>query len=277
MKRYWALKACIGTKESQHYLGRFSQGRRPRIGPRDKVILFEKKEGEIVFWANATVVDLLESASETEKREFEITIGEISPFEEPRTSTVLRFSLEKVYRFASPLRHFNRNYLKLEGYDYETIARQLVFWSRTALGLQVEALDTRSRFELAHRFLHKPRRERSHSAFAKELEDFVKEKHLSFARMAVATNQTASSLLARIGYEGGVGLVFPDQGFSPRPIQLDSMLRDSLEMLKLMDGEGPTPFEQMRNEDAESADPHRFPSIFPVTDAEIVSIFMVGR
>lgn len=107
----------------------------PRPDEGDRLIVFKRDdEGAITFVGTSEVL----SATDRDVREEgevirfrTLSFASESVFDEPRTLALLAGSLQKVYRFLDPERHFARPIVKLDFDDYQAIEQNIIATYRT--------------------------------------------------------------------------------------------------------------------------------------------------
>ena len=183
----------------------------------DDVIFFHKHPGVSKFSSHSNVVSVRQDRkSESENAEY-YTIGMISeniPIENPLSTSDLAYSLERVYRYNTPYRHFSNQYIKLSREDYETIISGLIFWSRTAVGMFINELQK----EQLNRFIQELAQIDPESLIPapnyyriwQVLNDFIREEFVGAARLL----KEIHSLVDTLGTEFNLGLEYTKLGLS---------------------------------------------------------------
>lgn len=149
--RYWAVdQNNLDGKELA-----IKSNRRVSISKGDYVILFYRDYRSVEFNSYGRVAEAIrernqnqfyertgENEGEEEGEYYSIVarLAEIIVIENPLTLDDLAYSLEKVYRYDRPYRHFSRQYVALSLEDFETITNGLIYWSRTTFGVFINAL-----------------------------------------------------------------------------------------------------------------------------------------
>ena len=116
-----------------------------RLEAGDRFVVFERKD-EIVFVAKGEVVSIADRIEAEEGSSEPVTvrlvqISEVEPLDEPRSLIVVAGSLEKIYRYIDPQRHFiGRNILKLSKNDFQTIDTGRLYLSRSVFRFLFSAL-----------------------------------------------------------------------------------------------------------------------------------------
>jgi len=211
---YWAVGAT--TLIDKQFTITKSRGF-AQIHKGDDVIFFDKHPRGVNFTSYSNVVSVRQDRkSESENAEFYTIarISEITPIENPLSASDLAYSLERVYRYNKPYRHFYRQYVSLSRVDYETIISGLIFWSRTAFGIFINELQREqlNRFiqELAQinpeLLLPAP----DYSRVWQVLNDFIQEEFLGAASLL----KEIHSLVDTLGTEFNLGLEYTELGLS---------------------------------------------------------------
>ena len=109
---------------------------RPRLEVGDLLILFDKRSDDLYFTGTSAVVsatDVSQPAEETGERKTIrlIEISKINDLDHEQRLSVLSGSLEKVYRFLDPQRHFMHRIVKLSQKDYRTITEGRIYVDRS--------------------------------------------------------------------------------------------------------------------------------------------------
>lgn len=133
---YWAIDMnCVWNNKVK-----IESRRKVSVSDKDKLVLFKRHYDTVTFYsagsARNSKIDSVESSFL-----YTCDIEELEQFENTIDLGVFRYSLEKVYRYKEPARHFRRRYLHLSESDYQTIVRGEIFWPRTAFGLFANKLD----------------------------------------------------------------------------------------------------------------------------------------
>lgn len=134
------LKASTFAMESQ---------RRPSIRVGDQVLVFERtSDDDVRFTHTASIAAASTSGESDESQVFKATLADPVPFDPPRELGDFTYSLQKVYRFEAPGRHFRNRYTSLTDKDYKTLVKANIFWARTAFGFFLSPLpeETREQF-----------------------------------------------------------------------------------------------------------------------------------
>ena len=156
VKRYFAIdRSAIHGLRVEIRLTRPA----PRLEVGDSLVIFEKQPDDIHFTGRSMVLsarDLtpaIEDAGEQAATRL-VDMSEIINLENPQRLTVICGSLERVYRFLDPQRHFLHKIVTLSQNDYETITDAEIHVSRsvfrklfTALPLAVKAEFVRRHIE----------------------------------------------------------------------------------------------------------------------------------
>src|SRR6266446_1488605 len=140
-KRYFAVdKRKFANGQIRLKLGAF----RPRLGRDDALLIYERREDDLIFTAYTTVESVQEQEEDAGRFQT-ASAAQLSAVDGERRLSVLAGSLEKVYRFLDPERHFRRGIVRLSREDYETIIENAIDIDRsifrylfTALPLQVQ-------------------------------------------------------------------------------------------------------------------------------------------
>lgn len=200
----------------------------------DDVIFFHRYSGEVEFISHSNVVSVRQDReSESENAEY-YTIARILeniPIENPLSASDLAYSLEKVYRYNKPYRHFSRQYISLSRGDYETIISGLIFWSRTAFGIFINELhkEQLNRFiqELAHinpgYLLPAP----DYYSVWQVLKDFIQEEFVGAASLL----KEIHNLVDKLGAEFNLGLEYTKLGLSSDDYGESDLLHKQEEIL----------------------------------------------
>lgn len=123
---------------------------RPRIERGDHLITFRRLEDDIEFVATCRALSISDAVLRDEEQEPRriraIEISEIEELEKPRSLVVHAGSLEKVYRFLDPTRHFRSKIVNLSEADFKNLVAGRIFMARsvfrylfTALPLAVQS------------------------------------------------------------------------------------------------------------------------------------------
>ncbi|MBN1367030.1 MAG: hypothetical protein JW967_03800 [Dehalococcoidales bacterium] len=116
------------------------------ISKHDRVVFFSREHSKVEFVSYADVITVdHQTRGKYEEEERYYTIAGISgsnSLENPLSAEDLAYSLEKVYRYKMPFRHFCRQYVWLSKPDFETITHGWIYWARTAFGIFINALQT---------------------------------------------------------------------------------------------------------------------------------------
>ena len=95
---------------------------RPRLENGDPGIAFGRDGDDVSFIGQSSANVLEEREDDNVGRYQLISFGTIDFFPEPRLLSVLAGSLERVYRFLTPERHFMRPIVKLSRNDFDAIS-----------------------------------------------------------------------------------------------------------------------------------------------------------
>lgn len=123
----------------------------PRCVAGSGLIGFERENDDVYFLGTSRV----ESAEEKESngiRRCTVKVDELTDFSRPRRLSVLAGSLEKVYRFLDPDRHFRRNIVGLPKSDYQAIVEERIDLNRSIFRYLFSALplDIQTEFIRSH-------------------------------------------------------------------------------------------------------------------------------
>lgn len=183
----------------------------------DDAIFFYRNPGEVKFISHSNIVSVRQDReSESENTEY-YTIARISeniPIENPLSASDLAYSLEKVYRYNEPYRHFYGQYINLSREDYETIISGLIFWSRTAFGIFINELQR----EQLNRFIQELAQINpefllpapDYYRIWRVLSDFIQEEFVGAASLL----KEIHSLVDTLGTEFNLGLEYTKLGLS---------------------------------------------------------------
>jgi hypothetical protein len=124
--------------------------RQPRFNESDELILFERAEQSVLFIGRTSVLQ-----AETLDREAvqSVSFKQITPFEEERELTALAGSLERVYRFLHPERHFRRKIVRLPEQDFQTIVHNKIDVHRSIFRYLFSALPIELRADFVRRHI----------------------------------------------------------------------------------------------------------------------------
>lgn len=111
----------------------------PRFVTDNDLVGFEKESEEVYFHGTSRVTYVEEKVS-GEIRFRIVEVDELTNFSKPRRLSVLAGSLEKVYRFLEPERHFRRCIVALPKSDFATIVEERVDVYRTVFRYLFSAL-----------------------------------------------------------------------------------------------------------------------------------------
>jgi len=183
----------------------------------DDIVFFSKHPGEAKFVSYSNVVSVRQDReNESENTEY-YTIARISeniPIKNPLRASDLTYSLERVYRYNKPYRHFYRQYVNLSREDYETIISGLIFWSRTAFGIFINELQR----EQLNRFIQELAQINPELLLPapdyyrvwQVLNDFIQEEFVDAASLL----KEIHSLVDTLGTEFNLGLEYTELGLS---------------------------------------------------------------
>lgn len=107
---------------------------RPKAGAR--LVLFERRDNDILFVARMTIVSAPERPEGGEK----YIVKSVERFDTPRLLTVLGGSLQKTRRFLDPGFHFKKWLVALSDADYQTIVKDSPDVTRSVFRLLFHAL-----------------------------------------------------------------------------------------------------------------------------------------
>ena len=135
--KYWAID---NNQRSQETVTLYSK-RQIRIDEGDKIILFIRDRHSVKFISSAVIQNRMGTIGISEQsNRFEFKISPPVMIEHDLSAKDLRFSLEKVYRFSMPEKHFKRRYVSLSKNDFFTIVEKEIHIERTMLGEYLDAL-----------------------------------------------------------------------------------------------------------------------------------------
>jgi hypothetical protein len=136
-RNYFAVRHDAVTGQS--LFTRFGRSR-PRLSKDDSVVLYEKSGRKVDFIGTAAVESVQSEESKGTNIGQEITLTRLQRFPEERPLTCLAGSLQKVYRFMTPERHFQRAIVKLTHADFEAIAQYRIDLHRSIFRYLFSAL-----------------------------------------------------------------------------------------------------------------------------------------
>lgn len=107
-----------------------------RIARGDLIVVFSRDESDVQFRGTCKVTDTRDRPGETSDSGQTIivrsvSVSEVIELQSIQSLKVLSGSLEKVYRYLEPERHFGRNIVKLSQSDYETVTEGRIFIARS--------------------------------------------------------------------------------------------------------------------------------------------------
>ena len=146
--RAWAIDVRYFDANSKAF--RITSKRAISIQPGHVVVAFSRNGGGVTFMWHGAITSRTPEKEEEEAEAIEYVLGVsgVHEFDDgPRDLVDFAFSLVKVYRYEEPWRHFNRSYVSIDTFDFETILKGWVFYARTAFGTFANALPTEKLFE----------------------------------------------------------------------------------------------------------------------------------
>lgn len=115
--------------------------RRPGIVTSDHVILCElRSDAEVVFTAFGVVAQAEVTEDGRDMFVLTATLLDMVQLEPVRSLSDFAYSLQKIYIYELPGRHFLHQYASLGQADLVTLVKGNVFWARTAFGMFVNQL-----------------------------------------------------------------------------------------------------------------------------------------
>lgn len=269
-------------------LGRFGQGRSPRVEPGDSVVLFAYVAAELGFWGEGEVINIqtqqmqspetlgkmtVEEVEATRRSEYYEYFAEIKvtgAFDEKRDLTDLCYSLERVYRFDRPYIHFSRRYVRLSSADVETIRGNEMYWERTAFGILAGALAREDRIAIVPELLAGGNKLTYRTA-VERLHNYVWSHYVALATLVVETHDLVEQGRADGSPVQSVVFVAAEQ---TRPVALGDfaeICRPVAATEKQPDE--PDPFLAL----LENTTPSRLLRVFPVTLQDLLRLLQVHR
>lgn len=119
----------------------------PRFRPGLRLVIFERLNTEVLFVAVAAVTEVERIQDEIPLEQ--VTLAKADVFKKARELRVLAGSLEKVYRFLTPERHFRRNVVALSSRDFSTIVQGRIDVARSIFKYVFAAIPFRMQAEFA--------------------------------------------------------------------------------------------------------------------------------
>jgi len=136
-EHYYAVnKSSISGTIIEHTLGPY----RAHVREDSDLVIFSFSGEEVYFTGTSRTTEVHEREQDDHVVQT-ITIEELRPYPEERRLSVLAGSLEKVYRFLEPSRHFQRRpIIRLTEQDYVTIAKNTIDVYRSTFRILFESL-----------------------------------------------------------------------------------------------------------------------------------------
>jgi hypothetical protein len=147
---YYAVnRASVDENTIEHKVGPF----RARVKSGASIVLFTLS-GEGAFFTGTSVASAVDERVEDERLVQTITIDPTEEFSEPRKLSAMGGSLQKVYRFLEPERHFKfRDIIRLSEQDYMTISDNLIAVHRSVFRFLFSSLPLDVQSDFVRRFI----------------------------------------------------------------------------------------------------------------------------
>lgn len=146
---YAVNAASIEGTTIEHKVGPY----RARVQPRAAFVVFTLHGEEALFTGTSSVTDI-DERSEDDRLVQTITIEPIERFSEARDLSAIAGSLEKVYRFLEPERHFKwRDIIRLSEHDFKTISENSVAVHRSVFRFLFCSLPLDVQSDFVRRFI----------------------------------------------------------------------------------------------------------------------------
>jgi len=107
----------------------------------DEVVLFKRVgDNDIEFHTRAIIEESQVGRYEEDKQKYVAHLSNLRVLTDSSLLSELTYSLQKIYNFRQPRRHFLRKYLSLSQYDFDSITSGSIYWARTAFGIYINML-----------------------------------------------------------------------------------------------------------------------------------------
>lgn len=154
---------------------------RPYLAEGDKIVLYKKRDEDVVFYATAIVDDLTEVPDSREPDYLIVSLSEPGELREQVALSVVAGSLRKTRNFLDPAREFDRRVVNLREDDYFTIVERRVDVSRTVFYYLYSSMPPILRLQFTDSYAKRhgyelPLRVRNYDAVARALVEFFQER-----------------------------------------------------------------------------------------------------